>query len=55
MTEKRAVTPIAMIVQMKKKPPLDVAISPPTPFPITWRTGAANPRSEPRRMMKHRS
>jgi hypothetical protein len=34
-----AVTPSAMIVQMKTKAPLDWAISPPTPFPVMWRTG----------------
>jgi hypothetical protein len=37
-----------MIVQMKKKAPLDLAISPPTPFPVMWRTGTSNPRREPR-------
>jgi hypothetical protein len=31
MTGMSAVTPSAMIVQMKKKAPLDLAISPPTP------------------------
>jgi hypothetical protein len=31
MTEMSAVTPSAMIVQMKKKARLDLAISPPTP------------------------
>src|SRR5262245_26881192 len=53
MTEKSAVTPTAMIVQMKKKAPLDFAISPPTPFPIMWMTGTANPSSDPRRMMMY--
>ena len=50
MTEKSAVTPSAMIVQTKKKAPLDLAISPPTPFPIMWRTGTANLRSDRRRL-----
>jgi hypothetical protein len=45
MTEKRAVTPSAMIVQMKKKAPLDLAMLPPTPFPIIWMTGMDNPRA----------
>jgi hypothetical protein len=39
MTEMSAVTPSAMIVQMKQKAPVDFAISPPTPFPVMWRTG----------------
>ena len=37
--EASAVTPSAMIVQMKTKAPLDWAISPPTPFPVMLRTG----------------
>src|SRR5712691_13275264 len=53
MTEKSAVTPSAMSVQTKKKAPLDLAKSPPTPFPIMWRTGMPDPRSDPRRMMTY--
>jgi len=48
-----AVTPSAMIVQMKKKAPLDLAISPPTPFPLMWRTGTSNPRRDPRSIMTY--
>ncbi len=34
---------------MKNKPPLDLAISPPSPFPIMWTTGTPAPRIEPSR------
>jgi len=47
MTEKSTVTPSAMMVQIKKKAPLDLAMLPPTPFPITWMTGMDKPRSDP--------
>jgi hypothetical protein len=47
MTEMSAVTPSAMIVQMKKKVPLDLEISPPTPFPVMWRTGDEQPKERP--------
>jgi alginate export protein len=53
MTEKRAVTPSARSVQIKKKAPLELAIAPPTPAPFMWTTGTTNPRSDPRRMMTY--
>ena len=53
MTEMSAVTPSTIIVQIKKKTPLDWAISPPTPFPVMWRTGTANPRRDPRSIMTY--
>src|SRR5277367_500269 len=34
MTENSAVTPSASSIQIKKKPPLDAAIAPPTPAPF---------------------
>src|SRR5580700_3511736 len=53
--EKSAVTPSAMSVQTKKKPPLELAmpLATPTPFPFTWMTGTANKRSDPRRVMTY--
>ena len=48
-----AVTPSAIIVQMKKKPPLDWAISPPTPFPFRCRTGTSNPSRDARSRMTY--
>jgi hypothetical protein len=55
MTEKSAVTPTAMSVQMKKKAPLELATRLPciTPFPIMWRTGMTNEKSEARSMMTY--
>src|ERR1017187_7097429 len=53
MAEKSAVTPSARSVQTKKKPPLDCAILPPTPFPIMWMTGTPAPRSDPSKMMTY--
>src|SRR5438132_13042780 len=53
MTEKSAVTPSARSAQMKKKAPLDLAITPPTPAPFMWMTGTPDPRSDPRRMMTY--
>jgi hypothetical protein len=44
MTEKSAVTPSAISVQIKEKAPLDLAIVPPTPAPFMWMTGTTNPR-----------
>jgi hypothetical protein len=38
-TEQSAVTPSAMSVQTKRRPPLDLAMLPPTPAPIVWMTG----------------
>ena len=53
--EKSAVTPTAMSVQMKKKAPLELATRLPciTPFPIMWRTGMTNEKSEARSMMTY--
>jgi hypothetical protein len=55
MTEKSAVTPSAMSVQIKKKAPLELATRLPciTPCPIMWRTGMTNERSEARSMMTY--
>jgi hypothetical protein len=53
MKEKSEVTPSAMSVQTKKKAPLDLAISAPTPAPIMWTTGTDNPRSDRTRMMMY--
>ncbi len=55
MTEKSPVTPSVIIVQMKKKAPLDLAIplATPTPAPFMWRTGGANARSALRSMMMY--
>jgi hypothetical protein len=47
MTEMSAVTPSAMIVQMNKKAPLDLAISPPTPFPRHVEDGDKQPKERP--------
>jgi hypothetical protein len=52
MREKVAVTPSARSVQTKKKPPLDLAISP-TPLPLMWMIGTPDPRSDPRRRMTY--
>ena len=53
--EKSAVTPTAMSVQMKKNAPLELATRLPciTPFPIMWRTGMTNEKSEARSMMTY--
>src|ERR1700691_5990015 len=53
--EKSAVTPSAMSVQTKKKPPLELAmpLATPTPFPFMWMTGTTDKRSDPRRMMTY--
>ena len=55
MTEKSAVTPSAMRVQTKKKPPLEFAmpLAIPTPFPFMWMKGIASPRSDRRRRMTY--
>src|SRR5437899_1257396 len=55
MAEKSPVTPRAISVQTKRKPPLDLAIplATPTPFPFMWRTGTANERSDPRSMITY--
>jgi alkylation response protein AidB-like acyl-CoA dehydrogenase len=55
MTEKSPITPSAISVQTKKKPPPEFAmpLATPTPFPFMWMTGTANERSEPRNMMTY--
>jgi hypothetical protein len=52
MTEKSAVTPIAISIQTKKKPPLRV-VPKPTPAPLMWMTGTPINRSDARRMMTY--
>jgi len=53
MTEKSPVTPIAIMVQTKKKCPLELAmlLVTPTPFPLMWARGTTNEKSPPRRVM----
>jgi hypothetical protein len=55
MTENSPVTPIAISVQTKKKPPLELAIplATPTPFPLMWAMGTTNEKSPPRRVMMY--
>src|SRR5439155_12614875 len=53
MTEKSAVTPSAMSVQIKEKAPLDLASVPPTPAPFMWMTATTNPMSDMTRIMTY--
>ena len=56
MTEKIAVTPIAMRVQTKKnspKSPLRLAMPPTSPDPLMWMTGRPDARSDKTRMMTY--